>query len=503
MTFDDDMQRRFDEAQHGLTLEPGSIESVRARGEQRGRNRRLASSVAVIVLLLGLGGVAVLNRPGDDMQEIASVASDPAEQDGPAEDADPAEQDGTAEDADPAEQDGTAEDADPVERAGGAEGERLDEDDLTYLGAFVVPIDEVNGSSFEFGGEVSAFNPFGDPSSDDGFDGSLFLSGHPRRQPGIAEVAIPPPALHDGTPDELPVAEFVAPFADITGGRGMAEVGSRDVGGQDEFRYGGLEVVDGADGPRLHWSIWQYNNVGPHNVPGHGHSSLDLDAPDPQGPWFLGDHDNRLTAGYLFSVPDSFAEDTLGGRSLIAGFKARAATFGRSWGPPFFAYEPPGEATIGERLDDQQLAVFPDAGRALTGFGRADTAGGAAWITADDGANAVMTVGLRGLGEVIQGEPRDQDCGIDTSVHAGPYEPLVMFFDPADIARAAAGEIEPWDLAPYRTWNPSEHLIATCEWRLSSISVDAIAGRIYVVQMDADFSQSEFASAPVVHVFQL
>ena len=213
--------------------------------------------------------------------------------------------------------------------------------------------------------------------------------------------------------------------------------------------------------------------------------------------------DSRRTAGYVFSVPEDFAANSLQGRSLVAGFKAAPTTTGRSFGPPFFAYEPPGEAPIGERLDFAQIAVFPDPDRALEGFGVADTAAGATWITTDDGVSAVMTVGHRGLGEVFQGEPREQDCGINTSIHAGPYEPLIMFFDPLDLARAAAGEIEPWQLAPYQTWDPSEHLIPTCEWRLSSVSFDAGSGRIYVVQVGVQPPDNEFVVVPVIHVFEL
>ena len=139
----------------------------------------------------------------------------------------------------------------------------------------------------------------------------------------------------------------------------------------------------------------------------------------------------------------------------------------------------------------------------MVGVGQADTAGGAAWVTTTDGADALVAVGARGLGEVFEGEPRDQDCGINVSVHAGPYEPVVMFFDPVDIARAASGEIEPWELAPYRTWDPREHLIPTCTWELSSISFDAETGRIYVVQTRADTSQREFDEVPVIHVFEV
>jgi hypothetical protein len=378
----------------------------------------------------------------------------------------------------------------------------LAESDFSYLGAFLLPAGDYGPSRFAFGGGAAAYWADGDPDSSDGYDGSLFVSGHPRLNPGVAEVSIPEPGSHDGSTEGLPVATVLQPFADITAGRGLTYVGSQAVGGQDEFRYGGLEVVDGESGPRLHWAIWQYGNVADNQVPGHGHSSLDLDAPDPQGPWFLDGRSSRSTGGFVFSVPTAFADQYLDGRRLLAGQQDGATSQADSVGPPFHSFSPPQQAGPGADVDAVRLAHY-DPDRPLPGFGLADTAAGAAWVERADGANAVVTVGRRGLGQVRYGEPGQDDCGINAGQHAGPYEPLVMFYDPDDLAALATGELEPWELAPYRTWNPSRHLIPTCDWHLTSIMFDPEAGLIYIVQPEADTSQNEFSPIPVVHVFAL
>ena len=484
MSFEDELMRRFEKG--STSIEFDRVEPTEIRNEAMRRNRArsavLAAAAALLVVVAGTFVLRAIDEPANPTLEVAATAdrADPDNSGGPTEPAD----------ADQATNSTTSV----------VVGEQMTEADWTYLGAFIAPATEVDGSLFAFGGEAATFNPFGDPSSSDGFDGSMFLSGHPVQNPGVAEITIPAPLPHDGTTNGLPIAELLGPFVEITGGRASEFVAGVD--GLDQFRYGGLEVVDSGNGPRLHWTVRQSNNVTSGDLPGHGHSSLDPTDPDPQGPWHLGDIDNRFSAGYVFTAPDSIVGGDGTVDTFVAGFRGGPATFRHSWGPPFFGFDPPLRGEIGDRLAVGPIAQYPDQASGLTGFGQADQAGGAEWISHGDVA-AVVTVGFRGLGEVFQGEPREQDCGINVSVHAGPYEPQIMFYDPADFAAAAAGEIEPSELEPYRRWNPAEHMIRTCQWDLSSISYDAASGRIYVVQREADTSQNEFSPVPVVHVFQL
>lgn len=465
MSFEDKLQQRFDSAASAIDPEPGSAADVRGRAASRTRNRRLMASALVLVAVLGIGSLLVRTPDRSDPVDL-QVASAPT--------------------------------------TFGVE--QVTEADFAYLGAFMLPVGDWGDSRFAYGGEAAAFHPGGDPESTDGFDGSLFVSGHPTRSPGVAEVSIPAPMQHDGTTESLPIADVLRPFADITGGRARTAVAGTDVGGTGEldgYRYSGLEVIETAAGPRLAWTVWQYLNHSNNPVPGHGHSSVDLRDPDPQGPWFLGEYDARQTAGYLFNVPEAYATEYLDGFRLLSGLRDRPVGTGMSSGPPFFAFNAPSEAAPGERIDVLPLAFYDGEPQALDNFGGGDTAGGAEWITTADGNHAVIVVGSKGLGEVRSGGPGPDDCGINSGTHAGPYEPRVLFYDTDDIAALASGELEAWQLEPYRSWNPSEFLIPTCRWQLTSASFDENSGRLYLVQVEADLSQSEFSPVPVIHVFSL
>lgn len=382
-------------------------------------------------------------------------------------------------------------------------GGLVTEDDFTYEGAFVAPDGEFGDSVFAYGGAASAFNPHGDPENDDAFAGSLFLSGHPQQNPGIAEIDIPKPAFHDGSSAGLPVAKVLQPFADITDGRAMTHIGSSDVGGIDDFRFGGLEVVDAPAGPRLHWTAWQYYNVGNNDVPSHGHSSLDLANPDPQGPWFLDDHSMGKTAGYLFDVPSDAADEYFDGHKLISGFQDNASSNITSWGPPFVAYDAPTEAAPLTRLDALELANYSYPTHELAGHEETDLTPGADWVTNAGGAAAIITTGNQSLEPARYGIPQDGDCNDGKGWLGAPYAPRVMFYNPADLARVAAGEIEPWQIEPYRSWDPSEYLIPTCDWLLTSVSFDEASRRLYVVQVKADYTQNRYSPLPVIHVFSV
>ncbi len=518
MTFDDELQRRFDSARSAVHLEPGSATTVRALANRRTRNRRVALTATVAALFLaGAGLVSQLPERTEAVESAGPDAAADAENGVPlegtedpeeAEDAPalviPDDESGETSETDDAEP-GTA--ADPADDTASDESDQqptgpVTEADFTYLGAFLAPAGDHGTSRFAFGGAAAAFHPDGDPAGADGFEGSLFLSGHPVVNPGVAEISIPAPARHDGSTDGLPTAEVLQPFADVTAGRGMSFVGGAGVGGGNDYRYSGLEIVDGPTGPRLHWTILQYNNGAGNVVPGHGHSALDLTSPDPQGPWFLGSNGGLVTAGYVFEVPQPFAEERLGGRQLIAGLGDNLASDRPGIGPPFFAFTPPETAEPDTTVEAIELVRYDDE-HPLEGFDVADTAAGADWVTTSGGVDAVITVGRRGLGTVHFGTPRTQDCGIYSGTHAGPYEPLIMFYDPADLAAVAAGDRQPWEVEPYRTWNPSEHLVPTCDWHLTSVSFDERSGRLYIVQPDADRSQNEFEPVPVIHVFQL
>lgn len=511
MTFEDDLQRSFDSAGSGVDLQPGSVSTVKRRAARRTRNARLVAGTAAVLVVLTAG--RLISLPETDTVEIATgggtdttIAADAAAAEDSADVEDPAEVDtADASDTTATTQQGsdstlTIEAGDSSEQSDDSQStttsERLTEADFTYLGAFTTPSGRFGQSTFEYGGQAATFNPFGDPANTDSFGGSLFMAGHPVDNLGVAEITIPEPEQHFGDTAGLPAATVLQPFADITAGRG-----SEFVAGQTEYRYGGLEVVEQDGQARLHWTLWQVGNVSQNVVPGHGHSSLDLANPDPQGPWFLGDYPNLQTSGYLTAVPSAFADQYLGGRSLLTGHLVSDVGATGSGGPPFFAYQPPAAEQANATVDALELALYP-IGQPLAGYGAGDATAGAAWVSTTAGGEAIVAVGRRGLGEVRNGEPRDGDCSPYAGVHADPYEPQVFFYDPADLAAVAEGRLQPDQIEPYRKWNPVEHLIPNCAGFLSSISFDPESDRAYVVQIVSDVAE-DFSLFPVVHVFQL
>jgi hypothetical protein len=502
MSFEQELRHGLDRAGRDLALDEGSLHAVKKRARQRTRRARLTNAgvAASLVVVVGLVGARMM-RP--DATEVTTANEGPAEagpqgeeqelpdpDEGPAA-ADQVETDEVDQDDDGAPAPAGSEDDDPADTESALSGP-LTEADFTYEGAFLAPANGERG--FAFGGRAAAFNPYGDPSSSDGFDGSLFITGFPRNEQ-VAEISIPAPELHDGSTAGLPIATVLQPFSDVTGGRGESYVGSSERGGLDDFRIGGLEVIDGGDGPRLHWTAWQVGNVAYNDVAGHGSSSLDLQNPDPQGPWYLGNQVTYKTAGYLFDVPRAFADEHLGGNYLLSGFQDAAASSVTSWGPPFFAFSPPAAAEPEARLQVVELVNYPYDQAQLAGYEKRTLTPGADWVESSDGRRAIVTVGTRA-------GPNSGDC--DSGPNQGdPYTPQLMFYDPDDLARVAAGELTPSQVEPYRTWQPSSLLFPTCDWLLSSISFDETSGRLYVVQVKADRSQQEHEPVPAVHVFSV
>ena len=130
-------------------------------------------------------------------------------------------------------------------------GEAVNPADLEYLGAFRLPGGDDPPQTFAYGGNAMTFNPDGDSSgAQDGFPGSLFVTGHDRVAYGgvpdgdqVAEVSIPAPVISRNIA-ELNTAEFIQDFTNVTAGH-FTEL--------EEIPKVGLQYLNRPEtGPRIH-----------------------------------------------------------------------------------------------------------------------------------------------------------------------------------------------------------------------------------------------------------
>ena len=429
-------------------------------------------------------------------------------------------------------------------------GERIQPDSLRYLGAFRLPDDGERPRTFEYGGSAMTFRPGAD-TENDGFPGTLFITGHDRLAYGelpngsqLAEVSIPAPVSSRDL-NALNIASFVQGFEDVAAGQ---------FNGLDELPRIGLAYLDHpATGPKLHLA-WGQHMPPEADLPSHAWINTTLAAPDFQGEWFIGNQNTNSVNGYLIEIPAAWAEAYAGGRPLATGRYRDGGWSGM--GPALYAYQPwPNAdglpAPNGTRLQEVVLLQYessyntPNIERALRNYQHPDEWEGAAWLTTPDGRSAVIFTGTKATGEKFwygyvnpngPQSPCPSDDFIGTACFMADgspcpasdmkecaghndsrgwwstnYEAQVLFYDPADLARVAARQMQPWEPQPYATLsldsllfnNPAgiePDMLGTGpqrHYRIGEAAFDRQNGLLYILELFAD------GAKPVVHVWRI
>jgi hypothetical protein len=432
-------------------------------------------------------------------------------------------------------------------------GPRIDPDDFVYLGAFRLPEGTDRPQTFAYGGAAMTFNPAGDPGgATDGFPGSLFITGHDRLPYGelpdgdqVAEVSIPAPTIAEH-PADLARAEFLESFHEITQGRfdGYAEVP----------RVALLWLETPATGPLLHLAFGQHFAPDP-LLPTHGWIRPDLSSPETQGGWFLGDWSFYAVTGYLLEIPAEWAAEFTGG--LVVGTGRFRDGGWSGMGPTLYAYRPwlddGGAPPSGARLDAVELLHYqtsdttPGIEHSLTGYQHPDEWEGAAWLTTDSGASAVLFAGTKSTGDrywygfLDDADPRRPCveaallgqfplCRMADGTECPPaelagcdmhgeyrgwwsssFDAQFLLYDPAELASVARGALQPWEPQPYATVDIDEYLLLNPDgveqemlgtgdqrrYRIGEVAYDRRHGLVYVLELFADGAQ------PVVHVWHV
>ncbi|MGY4707390.1 hypothetical protein ACVNPS_06505 [Candidatus Bipolaricaulota sp. J31] len=374
------------------------------------------------------------------------------------------------------------------------------ETDLEYLGAFRLPDEASNDTSWSYGGYGLCYRPTGDPTgSDDGFPGSLFSIGHPY-QGYVSEFSIPPPAISpDRDVSDLPVARTLQPFSDVTGGRQTGGLTGTVLGDIQYYPRQGDQLSD-----KLYWVMYEYY-LPERDAAWHGWCEVDLSNPRPQGTWRLDDFPAAATSRYLFDIPTEWADRYTPGLYLAAG-RFRIVN-GGSWGPALYAFgpwvdgnpPPPGHA-----LTAVELLKY-DEDHPLRDFSNSDEWSDGAWLTVGDKA-AVIFVGTKALrtrasGLEYYGEPGGDGCGY-RGYHGEPYYGAILFYDPELLGEVARGNLKPHEVQPYAVFTFEDRLFRRGCRRsiLGGAAYDREHRLLYVVELHAD---GHYERRPIVHVFRV
>ena len=385
--------------------------------------------------------------------------------------------------------------------------DRLQSSDFTYQGAFRLP------SDFNWGSRGMSYYAAGN-----GGTGSLLVTGFDLNAPEFAEVSIPEPASAANWED-LPEATILTPMTNFDGGL-VEEYSNGNENFDDEFAvvsgislvprqgsqtsdklYGTLDywygVVDDS-----HMTVW-FSEMDGSNARGLFHV----------GPQELPYHGNKC-GDYLFSLPQSYADMYLGGRTLVTG-KTRGAFYG-SQGPTLFAFRPWDSDNPSGNLDAVPMLwyniIFPECAGPNVGdksqcefpdFTMCDKWEGGGFIESGE-RRAILLLGIKGLGDNSYGAPPSSDaCDDSQGYHCDPFERQVIFYDVDEVGQVALGNRDPWSVVPYETWRPDQFYLGdaaghTCG-EVGGMAVNTAGRQVFMIEKGFGGHNNE--NAAVVHVW--
>ena len=424
-------------------------------------------------------------------------------------------------------------------------------DDLTYIGAFRLPDGGMRPDTFEYSGNAMTFCPDKDGENlSHRFSGTLYISGHERtedvRDGGkVAQISIPVPEL-SSHPAGLPEAEFIQRFSDVSGGFFDSYY---------TIPRMGLAYLDrSVTGPKIHLA-WGDHFEPEVETATHSWFSPDLSDPNPKGSWFIDDISHYMVNGYLFEIPQEWADKYTGGRTLATGRFRDGGWSGM--GPALFAYSPWTEggypAPAGSHVPALHLLQYrtseetADIEGTIDGYQHPDEWEGGAFLTTSDGKHAVIFAGTKGIGDrywyrwINPAEPSSpcpemayadeytvcrradgnvcpdsemEECPIHNDYRgwwSSSFDAQIIFYDPDDLASVAMGTMESWKPQPYSVksidnflfHNPDQietEMIGIGDQRkarIGDIAYDRKNQILYILELYAD------GAKPVVHVFSV
>ncbi len=384
-------------------------------------------------------------------------------------------------------------------------------ENFSYRGAFRLPADPAEGMGWEYGGAAMAYYPDGDSTSSDAYPGSLFATGHAYHQ-YVAEIAIPEPVISpDKNVEDLPTANILQDFQDIRGGLydfenfELPRVGLAYLPAQGEQTSG-----------KLYFAWGQHYEDNP--VPTHGWAETDLSNPQTAGLWHISTYSNYTVNDYLFLIDPAWADENLGGMLLATGRFRDGGWSGQ--GPsliafaPWWAGNPPAPNSI---LSAEPLLLYGSSEEGSTlmmdNYHHSDEWNGGAWLGLDD-KSAVIFAGTKGIGEYWYGfangviwpdEPPYPDIppypNDDRGWWSTSFAGQIIFYNPADLAAVARGELAAHEPQPYASFNIDDYLFNVQspqqKYRVGAIAYDRANNLLYMFELFGD------GDLPLVHVWHI
>jgi hypothetical protein len=398
--------------------------------------------------------------------------------------------------------------------------------DLAYEGAFRVPKGRL------IGGRAGTALSFSIPNityraDGDGGSGSLLVvTGFQQDLDDLVEISVPQPSKATSLA-ELPVARTLNGVENFAGGFVSDDCGltSRCLGDVEYVEARGLQSR-----PKAYWV--RFIEYIPDTADALGTADLDWVAPRAQGTFGLSGQDPARYAKYMVRAPQGWADQYVGGRSLLVG--QNKINNGGSWGPALFAIapwsvgDPPAPGT---KLPNTTLMLydgFTSTAQTVQNYSHSDQYTDAVWVQAGSRSALVFagTEGLRSAADVggrypdpyedykcqqfAESQPESPTNGYAPNCagyNSFPYVPVLRFFDPAELALVARGQRQPSSVQPYAVFN----LMGATRYGdgdtsqakvIGGIAFDSLNRRLFVVEVDAEkFECCDWY--PIVHVFRL
>jgi hypothetical protein len=372
--------------------------------------------------------------------------------------------------------------------------------DFSYQGAFRLP------SEFDWGARGISYYPGGDNGA-----GTLLVTGFEARPAEFGEVTIPTPVI-EADWLALPVSELLQPVRSFDGAliEEQLDPTTTFAGDIEYVPKQGSQISDKVYGS----ADWWYAVVDS-DFPSIWFS--ELDGSNPRGLFHVGSeedpfHGNR-TGDYLFTLPQWYADQYFGGRSLVTG-KTRGTENG-SQGPALYAFRPWDSENPAGNLDAVPIIwyrfVYPDCAGPNVGdksacdypdFTMCDKWVGGSFVENEE-KSAVIILGVKGLGENGYGQPTSPEaCNPYQGYHCDPLERQVIFYDVHELGQAAQGKRDAWSVVPYDIWRPEEFYLGkangtTCG-EAGGMAFDPQTGRVFMVEKGLGDN-----NAAVVHVWEV